>query len=216
MQCLCLAKFCSKGWIFPSKIPGFSHVGSGLSGNTGIYLPCRVVFFDVSMDRWLSSSSNGEWEVWGVATLEVRILWWSTGGCKGGLDGDRSRLWDWRVGWLLFFFFWTLNIVNKIIFLTMKIFQTQTEHIEHEQNVHVRVRHLLEPNLSVQAQVQAWDPRTWTEPNRGQSSTHSRVVFDWQSFYSSLSNLCPCPSSASVGPRGNRCYGSWRIWSAVR
>ena len=52
----------------------------------------------------------------------------------------------------------------------MNIVWTWTEHNEHEHFVHVRVHHILEPNLNVQVQVRAQDPRTWTEPNRGQST----------------------------------------------
>ena len=71
-------------------------------------------------------------------------------------------------------FFWTLNLVNKITFLTTNIVRTWTEHNEHEHFVHVRAHHLLEPNLNVQVQVRAQDPRTQTEPNRGQSTVKAR------------------------------------------
>ena len=55
----------------------------------------------------------------------------------------------------------------------MNIVRTWTEHNEHEHFVHVRIHHLLKPNLNVQVQVRAQDPRTRTEPNRGQSTSFS-------------------------------------------
>ena len=82
-----------KVWIFTSKIPCVSYVGSRLSGNPGIYVPCRAVIFNVGTDGWLSSLSDGEWEIWWTAVFEVSILWWSPGGRKWGLDGDWSQFW---------------------------------------------------------------------------------------------------------------------------
>ena len=57
----------------------------------------------------------------------------------------------------------------------MNIVRTWTEHNEHEHFVHVCVHHLLERNLNVQVQVRAQDPRTRTEPNRGQSMINKEI-----------------------------------------
>ena len=65
--------------------------------------------------------------------------------------------------------FWT-----ELLYLKLDEFSCffDVEHCEHEHSIHVRVQQLLEPNLIVQVQVQAQDPRTRTEPNPGQSNYH--------------------------------------------
>jgi hypothetical protein len=78
---------------------------------------------------------------------------------------------------LYFFLHWLMNKIG--LFWTSNIVRTWTEHFEHEHFVHVRVRHLLEPNLNVQVQVRAQDPRTRTEPNRGQSNTRTCEILYW-------------------------------------
>ena len=95
--CSYLTDYCFEGWIIPSKISCSPHVGPWLPGNLSIYLSCWAVFLNVGTDRWLSSSSDREWEIWGTATLEVCIPWWPTWGCKWGMDGDRSWFWNWWV-----------------------------------------------------------------------------------------------------------------------
>ena len=66
----------------------------------------------------------------------------------------------------------------------MNIVRTWTEHNEHEHFVHVRVHHLLKPNLNVQVQVRAQDPRTRTEPNRGQSIINRYLILEDSAFNS--------------------------------
>ena len=59
--------------------------------------------------------------------------------------------------------------IGKMIFLTLNIVRTWTEHFEHEHLVNVCVRDLLGTEPWVQVQVWAQDPWTRTEPNPGQS-----------------------------------------------
>ena len=58
---------------------------------------------------------------------------------------------------------------NVCAWLASNIVRTRTEHFEPEHFVCVQVHQLSEPNLNVQVQVRAHDPRTQTKPNPGQS-----------------------------------------------
>jgi hypothetical protein len=75
----------------------------------------------------------------------------------------------WCVIQFFFFFFFKLLYNHKFVFYTRTFVRTRTEPSEPEHCVHVCVHLQLEPNLEVQVQVRAQDPRTWTEPNPGQS-----------------------------------------------
>jgi hypothetical protein len=60
-----VAKICQKG----VSSPLFN--GLWLFSNTRVDMPCWMIFFDVSSNRWLPLVADEQWQVWGVTEVKV-------------------------------------------------------------------------------------------------------------------------------------------------